>query len=115
VTTTVTEIPPVPPVPPVKPIIDDDTNKVVIAVAEEVSVRVTALEYDSEKRQGVATIEIISGSFKKANKYIRDKFDSLIRRSGKEDVSKLPTKSKLEIESVSINAEDRLEIRFTVK
>lgn len=115
VTTTVTEIPPAPPVPPVKPIIDDDTNKVVIAVTEEVSVRVTALEYDSEKRQGVATIEIISGSFKKANKYIRDKFDSLIRRSGKEDVSKLPTKSKLEIESVSINAEDRLEIRFTVK
>ena len=120
-TTTIVEEPsPVPPVPPVPPVVirETVTNEVErpVPVAEEVSVRVVSLEYDAETRKGVLTVEILRGSFRKANKYIRENFDDLIRKkSPAEDVAKIPADAKLEIESIVINNDDRCEVKFVAK
>lgn len=119
VTTTVEEITPVPPVPPVSPVVicDTVTNTVAqkVPVEEELSVRVVLLEYDEEKRHGMLVVEIERGSFKKANKYIRENFDKLVRKqSPAEVVAKIPTDVKLEINTISINENDRCEVGFTV-
>ena len=117
-TTTVIEEP-VPPVPPVPPIVirETVTNHVVrnVPVAEEVDVRVVSLEYDAKTHKGVLTVEILRGSFKKASKYIRRNFDDLVRKkSPAEDAAKIPVAAKLEIEMISINDDDRCEVKFVV-
>ena len=121
-TTTVIEepVPPVPGVPPVPPVVirETVTNDVVrnVPVAEDVDVRVVSLEYDAKTGKGVLTLEILRGSFKKASKYIRKNFDDLVRRkSPAEDAAKIPSTAKLEIESISINDDDRCEIKFVSK
>lgn len=119
-TTTVTEITPVPPispVPPVPPVVIHGivTNEIVrtMPVAEEVKVRVVSLEYDSKTHKGLLTLEIISGSFRKAAAHIRKNFDDLVRKkSPAEDVAKIPAAAKLEIETISINDDDRCEVKF---
>lgn len=124
--TTVTEVTPVQPVTPVTPVepvrpvvIHDTVTNVVerpVPVAEEVKVRVLSLEYDAATHKGVLTVEIISGSFKEANEYIRKNFDDLVRKHAhfKSDI-KLPPAAKFEIESISINDSDRCEVKFVVK
>lgn len=122
-TTTVTEVTPVPPVPPVSPVPpvvvhETVTNEIVRTMpsSEEVKVRVVSLEYASAANKGMLTLEIVSGSFKKANKYIRSNFDHLVRmKSPTEDAAKIPPEAKLEIESISINDDDRCEVRFAAK
>lgn len=122
-TTTVTEITPVSPVSPVSPvppvvIRETATNEIVkpVPVAEEVAVRVIALEYDAKAGTGVLTVEILSGSFKKANKYIRRNFDDLVRKkSTSKDAAKVPADAKLEVESISVNESDFCEVRFKAK
>ena len=122
-TTTVTEITPVTPVSPVTPvpplvIRETVTNDVVrnVPVAEEVDVRVVSLEYDAKTHKGVLTVEILRGSFKKANQYIRRNFDDLVRRkSPAKDAAKIPVNAKLEIDAISINESDRCEVKFVVK
>ena len=118
-TTTVIEepVPPVPGVPPVSPVVirETVTNDVVrnVPVAEDVDVRVVSLEYDAKMGKGVLTLEILRGSFKKASKYIRKNFDDLVRRkSPAEDAAKIPSTAKLEIETISINDDDRCEVKF---
>ena len=121
-TTTVIEepVPSVSPVEPVSPIVirETVTNEVVrqVPIAEEVTVRVISLEYDAKTRNGVLTVEILRGSFKKANKYIRKNFDNLVRKkSPAEDAAKIPANAKLEIESITINESDFCEVRFKAK
>ena len=119
-TTTVTEITPVTPVSPVTPvpplvIRETVTNDVVrnVPVAEEVDVRVVSLEYDVTAHNGVLTVEILHGSFKKANQYIRRNFDDLVRKmSPAKDAAKIPFADGLEIESIRINESDHCEVRF---
>ena len=121
--TTVTEVTPVPPVPPVSPaepvvIHDTVTNIVVrnVPVAEDVAVRVMSLDYDTETRQGMLVVEIVRGSFKKANKYIRRNFEDLVRRkSPAEDAAKISSDAKLEIESILINDDDLVKVTFKVE
>lgn len=121
--TTVTEVTPVQPVTPVTPVqpvvIHDTVTNVVerpVPVAEEVRVRVVSLEYDATTHKGVLTVEIASGSFKKASKYIRKNLDDLVRKkSPAEDAAKIPAAAKLEIESISINESDRCEVRFKAR
>ncbi len=118
--TTVTEVTPGTPVAPVQPVVIHDTVTNVVErpvpVAEEVKVRVASLEYDATTHKGVLTVEVTSGSFKKANEYIRKNFDDLVRKkSSAEDAAKLPADGKLEIESILINDNDRVEVRFVVK
>ena len=122
-TTTVTEITPVSPVPPVTPvppivIRETVTNDVVrnVPVAEEVNVLVVSLEYDAKTHKGVLTVEIISGSFNKANAYVRKNFAKLVReQSSAKGSAKIPPGAELEIESISINESDRCEVKFAVK
>ena len=121
-TTTVIEepVPSVSPVEPASPIVirETVTNNVVrnVPVAEEVVVRVISLEYDARTRKGALTVEILRGAFKKANKYIRKNFDDLVRKkSPAEDTAKIPTSARLEIESISISDDDRVEVRFVAK
>ena len=110
---------PVSPVPPVSPVVIHDTvtNEIVrtVPIAEEVEVRVMSLEYDAKTRKGVLTVEILRGSFKKANQYIRKNFDDLVRgKSPAEDAAKIPA-AKLEIETISINESDRCEVKFKMR
>ena len=94
------------------------TNDVVrnVPVAEDVDVRVVSLEYDAKTGKGVLTLEILRGSFKKASKYIRKNFDDLVRRkSPAEDAAKIPAGARLEIKTISINDDDRCEIKFVSK
>ena len=122
-TTTITEITPVSPVPPISPVSpvvirETVTNDVVrnVPVAEDVDVRVVSLEYDAKTGKGVLTLEILRGSFKKASKYIRKNFDDLVRRkSPAEDAAKIPAGARLEIKTISINDDDRCEIKFVSK
>lgn len=119
-TTTVTEITPVTPVSPVTPvppivIRETVTNDVVrnVPVAEEVDVRVVSLEYDAKTNKGVLTVEILRGSFKKASQCIRRNFDDLVRKKSlAKDAAKIPAAAKLEIETISINDDDRCEVKF---
>ena len=121
--TTITEVTPVPPVSPVSPVrpvvIYDTVTNIVerpVSVAEEVQVRVASLEYDGTTCKGILTVEIVSGSFKKANKYIRKNFDDLVRKkSPAEDAAKIFTDAKLEIETISITADDLCEVKFKAK
>lgn len=121
--TTVTEVTPVPPVTPVEPVrpvvIHDTVTNVVerpVPVAEEVKVRVVSLEYDAATHKGVLTVEIASGSFKKANAYIRKNFAKLFSgQSSAKGSAKIPPDVELEIESISINESDRCEVKFAVK
>ena len=91
------------------------TNDVVrnVPVEEETEVRVVSLEYDAKTGTGVLTVEILRGSFKKANKYIRKNFDDLVRKkSPAKDAGKIPANAKLEIESISIKDNDRCGVKF---
>ena len=121
--TTVTEVTPVQPVTPVTPVepvrpvvIHDTITNIVerpVPVAEEVKVRIISLEYDASTHKGVLTVEIASGSFKKASKYIRKNLDDLVRKkSPAEDAAKIPPGTKLEIESITIDENDLCKVRF---
>lgn len=124
--TTVTEVTPVPPVTPVTPVfpvrpvvIRDTVTNVVerpVPVAEEVKVRVVSLEYDATTHKGVLTVEITSGSFKKANAYIRKNLANLVRKkSPAAATTMIPLDAEFEIESISINESDRCEVKFQAK
>lgn len=119
-TTPVIEEPtPVPPISPVSPVVirETVTNEIIhaVPVAEDIAVRILSLEYDTKSRNGVLTIEILRGSFKKANKYIRKNFDDLVRKkSPAEDAAKIPADVRLGIKSISINDDDRCEVKFVV-
>ncbi|MGN0847293.1 MAG: hypothetical protein ACI4RA_07920 [Kiritimatiellia bacterium] len=113
--TTITEVPPVPPVPPIE-IHDVVTNEIVRTVAEQVKVRAISLAYDSETRKGLLTVEIVSGSFTKASRYIRKNFDELVRtQSPAGGTAEVPSDALLEIGSIGINDQDYCEITFTAK
>ena len=122
-TTTVTEITPVPPVPPVDPVSpvvirDTVTNEVVRtgAVAEAVSVRVVSLDYDVAAHKGVLTLEILSGSFREAVKYIRMNFDGLVRREAPaKSAAEIPAAAALEIESIEIGESGCVVVKFAAK
>lgn len=124
--TTVTEVTPVQPVTPVTPVepvrpvvIHDTVTNVVerpVPVAEEVKVRVVSLEYDAATHKGVLTVEIASGSFKKANAYIRRNIADLVRnQSPAKDAEMIPAEALLEIESVSITDSDLYTVKFVAK
>jgi hypothetical protein len=121
--TTITEVTPVPPVSPVSPVqpvvIHDAVTNVVerpVPVAEEVQVRVVSLEYDGTTCNGILTLEILRGSFKKATKYIRKNIDNIVRKqSQKKDAAKIPVATRLEIDTISINESDRCEVEFVTK
>lgn len=118
--TTITEATPVSPVSPVSPvqpvvILDTVTNVVerTVPVEEEVKVRVISLEYDAKTHNGLLTVEIVSGSFKQANKHVRKNFVDLIRKeSSAKDAAKIPVDAILEIDAVTINAQGLCEINF---
>ena len=124
--TTITEVTPVPPVTPVTPVfpvrpvvIHDTVTNVVerpVPVAEDVKVRVVSLEYDAATQKGVLTLEIVSGSFKKANAYIRKNIAKLVRgRSSMKGAENIPPTAEFSIDSISIDDFDRYEIKFVVK
>lgn len=121
--TTITEVTPVPPVSPPSPvqpvIIHDTVTNTVIRespVAEDVSIRVVSFDYNAETNKGTLVVEILRGSFKKANKHIRDNFDELVRsQSHAESAARIPANATLEIESFSITADDFCEVKFTAK
>ena len=113
-TTVTEEVTPVPPVSPVPPVLIRDT--VTKEVPEEVSIRVVSRDYNADSRQGMLIVEIERGSFKKANKYIRKNFVTLIRKQASpEAAAKIPANAPLEIESISITADDLCEVKFKVK
>ena len=121
-TTTVIEepVPPVPGVPPVPPVVirETVTNDVVrnVPAIEEVDVRVVSLEYDAKTHKGILTVEIVSGSFRNATEYIRENFSDLVRRkSPAGDEAGIPADARLEIETISINDDDRCEVKFVAK
>ena len=121
--TTITEVTPVPPVTPVSPVrpvvVHDTVTNVVerpVPVAEEVKICVVSLEYDASSYKGVLTVEITSGSFNKANQYIRKNFDDLVRKKAPaEDAAKIPADANLEIELIAINDDDYCEVKFVVE
>ena len=124
--TTVTEVTPVQPVTPVTPVtpvrpvvIHDTVTNVVerpVPVAEEVNVRVLSLEYDTATRDGVLTVEVDSGSFKKTNEYIRRNFDTLVQKKTPVDGSSIiPVGAELEIVSISVNESGCCEVKFKAK
>ena len=121
--TTITEVTPVPPVSsvsPVQPVVIHDTVTNVVErpvpVAEEVQVRVVSLEYDATTCKGILTVEILRGSFKKANKYIRKNFEDLAHKQAPaESAAKIPIGTRLEIESISITDNDLCEVKFAAK
>ena len=121
--TTITDVTPVQPVTPVEPVrpvlIHHTVTNVVerpVPVAEDVELRVVSFDYNATKRKGVLTIEIISGSFKKANAYIRMNIAKLVReQSSAKDATMIPLDAEFEIESISINESDRCEIEFKVE
>ena len=124
--TTVTEVTPVQPVAPVTPVepvrpvvIYDTVTNVVerpVPVAEEVKVRVVSLEYDATAQDGVLTVEVISGSFKEINEYIRRNFNNLIHmKAPAGGSSKIPAGANLEIVSISISESGRCEVKFKEK
>ena len=113
-TTITEEVTPVSPVSPVPPVLIRET--VTNEVPEEVSLRVESLDYKADSRQGMLILEIERGSFKKANKYIRKNFVTLIRKQASpEAAAKIPANAPLEIESISITADDLCEVKFKVK
>lgn len=124
--TTITEVTPVPPVTPVTPVfpvrpvvIRDTVTNVVerpVPVAEEVKVRVVSLEYDATAQDGVLTVEVINGSFKEINEYIRRNFNNLIHmKAPAGGSSKIPAGANLEIVSISISESGRCEVKFKEK
>jgi hypothetical protein len=111
-TTVVEEVPPVPAMEPVAPIGGAVvTNEVFRPIVEPVRVRVIALEYDVKAETGVLTVEILSGSFKSANKYIRDNFEELVKKRAKKDGVK-GSFEKLEIMEFSISDDARCDVKF---
>jgi hypothetical protein len=111
-TTVVEEVPPVPAMEPVTPIGGAVvTNEVFRPIVEPVRVRVIALEYDEKAETGVLTVEILSGSFKSANKYIRDNFEELVRRRAKKDGLNVSFE-KFEIVEFSISDDARCNVKF---
>ena len=121
--TTVTDVTPVQPVTPVEPVrpvvIHDTVTNVVerpVLVAEEVRVRVASLEYDATTQDGVLTVEVISGSFKEINEYIRRNFNNLIHmKAPVGGSSKIPAGANLEIVSISVSESGRCEVKFKEK
>ena len=59
-------------------------------------------------------LEILSGSFKSANKYILDNFEALVRKQAKKDGVK-GSFEKLEIMEFSISNDARCNVRFERK
>ena len=111
-TTVVEEVPPVPAMAPVTPIGGAVvTNEVLRPIVEPVRVRVIALEYDEKAETGVLTVEILSGSFKSANKYIRDNFEELVKNQAKKDGVK-GSFEKLEIMEFSVADGARCNVKF---
>ena len=111
-TTVVEEVPPVPAMEPVTPIGGTVvTNEVFRPIVEPVRVRVVALEYDEKAEMGVLVVEILSGSFKNANKYIRNNFQALLKKRAKKDGVKVPFE-ELEIIELSIDDNERCSVRF---
>ena len=118
--TTITEVPPVTPVPSVRPVVIHDavTNVVErpVPVAEGVNVRVISLEYDAAAHVGILTVEIVSGSFIKANAYIRTNIAELVRRQSLAEGAKgIPPTAMFEIESISVNERNLCEVKFKAK
>ena len=101
-------VPPVPPVPSVEPVVINTP------IADDVSVRVISLEYDTKTRTGTLVIEIEKGSFQKATKYVRKNFSELVRKHYSKDAN-IPEDAELKIDSVAINDKDLCEVRFTAK
>jgi hypothetical protein len=111
-TTVVEEVPSVPAMEPVTPIGGAVvTNEVFRPIVEPVRVRVVALEYDEKAGTGVLVVEILSGSFKNANKYIRNNFQALLKKRAKKDGVKVPFE-ELEIIELSIDDNERCSVRF---
>ena len=111
-TTVVEEVPPVPALEPVMPIGGAVvTNEVFRPIVEPVRVRVLALEYDEKAETGVLTVEVLSGSFKSANKYIRDNFEELVKKQAKKDGVK-GSFEKLEILEFSVADDMRCNVKF---
>lgn len=59
-------------------------------------------------------LEILSGSFKSANKYIRENFEELVRKQAKKDGLNVSFE-KLEIVEFSISDDARCNVRFERK
>lgn len=118
--TTITEVTPVPPVAPVTPVqpvvVHETVTNVVerpVPIAEEVKVRVVSLEYDAATHKGVLVVEIVSGSFRKANAYIRANISDLVHRQAEaKDAKKIPSAVELEIKSIAIKENDLCEVKF---
>lgn len=122
VSMTVSEIEPVSPVEPVAPVemceaaANETAANQTVAGGESLVIRVISLEYDNAARKGVAVIEVVSGSFNDACRHIRENFDAIIREEDrKRDDVELPTGAKLEIETVAIDGESRIEAKFLAK
>ena len=81
----------------------------------EVKVRVVALTYNVVRQNGILTVDITSGSFTNASRYIRKHFDRLVRKeSHSKDAAKVPSKSKLIIGTMSRNDSGLYEVSFSV-
>ena len=114
-TTVVEEVPSVPAMEPVTPLVGAVvTNEVFRLIVEPVRVRVVALEYDEKAETGVLIVEILSGSFKSANKYIRDNFEELVKKQAKKDGLNVSFE-KFEIVEFSISDDARCNVRFERK
>ena len=114
-TTVVEEVPSVPAMEPVTPIGGTVvTNEVFRPIVEPVRVRVLALEYDEKAETGVLTVEILSGSFKSANKYIRENFEELVKKQAKKDGVK-GSFEKFEIVEFSISDDAQCNVKFKRK
>lgn len=111
-TTVVEEVPPVPAMGPVTPLVGAIvTNEVFRLIVEPVRVRVVALEYDEKAETGVLIVEILSGSFKSANKYIRENFEDLVRKQAKKDGLN-GSFEKFEIVEFSISDDAQCNVKF---
>ncbi|MBO5905577.1 MAG: hypothetical protein J6Q84_04075, partial [Kiritimatiellae bacterium] len=114
-TSVVEEVPSVPAMEPVTPLVGAVvTNEVFRLIVEPVRVRVVALEYDEKAETGVLIVEILSGSFKSANKYIRDNFEELVKKQAKKDGLNVSFE-KFEIVEFSISDDARCNVRFERK
>ena len=60
-------------------------------------------------------LEILSGSFKSANKYIRDNFENLVRRRAKKDGIEIPSLEEFEITEFLIVDEHLIKVQFKRK
>lgn len=95
--------------------VTNQVTQTVIVKEPDLKMRLISLSYDPELGTGVLTAKIESGTVKQANKYARTQLREMIEKAPKEAVDKIPADKELNVETVSLNAQDECEIYFRVE